>query len=85
MKNEKTQLPIIVFAEQKEEGNYFKHYRKLKNVIVLNPNMRPGKELEVLIHELIHYFSDRYRNILGDISEDRTMKFGKRIVNMLKK
>ena len=82
---EKTNLPIIVFGEQKEKGNYHRNYYKIKNLIVLKSNMQPSKELEVLIHELIHYFSDRYRGIIGDISEDRTMKLGKRFVKILKK
>lgn len=69
----------IIYKQQKEEGNF---YLITPDTIFIKPNLKANFEAEVIIHEFIHFLSNRYKMRM---SEQRTMVLGKYILKLLKR
>ena len=79
----------IIYKKQKDKG--FFSYNKGKTLITIKPRLKRELEAEVLMHEFIHFLEQRYMGkgkqkwIIGNISEQRTMKLGKWFMRILKR
>ena len=63
------------------DGLYDDNYK----VIGIDPRLGDKKLIRIIIHELLHYFSDTYPKAVRKMSEKEVIKTTKTIYNLIKK
>ena len=74
-------LQIKTANQQQVDGLYDDKFK----VVGIDPRLGDKKLIRIIIHELLHYFSDTYPKIIKKLSEKEVIKKTKTIYNLIKK